>query len=151
MKAQFVNENIKFERGQDPKYSMGLGDWTIKRALLDQSSFQVGSMEYDAQKDWWDNGGIPKAFKNEIGYSGDPGDFVGFDEDYYIENELPEFVDEEEFYSDFKPVESKKSKPNTNNWGLFQWQKGNLPDGTIVYHYVDGMGSGFLTRRDWIK
>jgi len=25
MKAQFVNENIRFERGQDPKHSMGIG------------------------------------------------------------------------------------------------------------------------------
>ena len=27
MRAKFVNENISFERGQDPKSAMGIGEW----------------------------------------------------------------------------------------------------------------------------
>ena len=151
MRAQFVNENIRFERGQDPKYSMGIGDWSIKRALLDQNEVHPGDVEYDAQRDWWTNGGIPREFLTEVGYQGDPSEFIGFDEDYYMESELPEEIDADEFMEDFSPVESKKSRPNTNGWGTFQWLKGELPDGSVIYHYVDGMGSGFIARKDQLK
>lgn len=152
MKAQFVNENIRFERGKDPKTAMGIGDWSIKRALIDQSIVhQPGSLEYDASKEWWSEGGIPEEFQKEIGYSGDPNDIIGFDEEWYMENVLPEEIDADEFLYDFTPKGRKQSKPNSNNWGTFQWQRGTLPDGTIVYHYSDGLGSGFLTRREWLK
>ena len=38
MKAQFVNENVKFERGIDPKKAMGLGFVTV---ILDYHNFQL--------------------------------------------------------------------------------------------------------------
>lgn len=151
MKAQFVNENISFERGQDPKDALQIGEWGIKRALLNQEPYPVGSLEYDAQKDWWKNGGIPEEFKKEIGYSGDPNEYVGFDDDYYLETEVPEWVDPDEFHGNFTPIGGRKKVRNENGWGIFQWQKGQLPDGTVVYHYVDGMSSGYITRREWLK
>jgi len=151
MKAQFVNENIRFERGQDPKRTMGIGDWSIKRALLDQKDLQPGSMEYDAQKDWWDNGGIPDEFKKEIGYSGDPNEIVGFDLDYYVENELPESIDYDDFKNTFTDLDIVKRLPNKNGWETFIWRKGKLDDGSPAYYYVDGMGTGFLSRKEWLK
>ena len=155
MKAQFVYEKLGFERGQDPKDAMQLGHWGIKKALLAQPQSKVDTMEGDNEREWWETGGIPTQFKEEIGYNdSDPlafTDFVGFDEDYYMEEELPEWVDQDEFLGEFKPTGPKKAMPNTRGWGTFQYQRGGLPDGSIVYHYVDGMGSGFLTRRDWLK
>jgi hypothetical protein len=151
MRAQFVNENIRFERGQDPKDSMEIGHWSIKRALLDQPPLIPGTMEADAAKEWWKKGGIPPGFKKEIGYSENWEDFISFDEDYYLENEVPEWVDYDEFHGEFHPIGPRKNEPNTRGRGLFQWQRGKLPDGTIVYHYQDGMGSGYIARRDQIK
>lgn len=151
MRAKTVN----FKRGRDPKDALQIGHWGIKRALLDQPPIKADTMEGDASRSWWETGGIPPQFKEEMGYDkNDPlsfTDFVGFDEDWYTENELPDWVDPEEFQEDFNPIGPKKSAPNTNGWGLFQYQRGKLPDGTIVYHYIDGMGSGYITRKDWLK
>jgi len=155
MKAKKVFENIEFERGKDPKDALQIGHWSIKRALLDQPEAKVDTMEGDAQRDWWENGGIPEEFKYELEYNeSDPlsfTDFVGFDEDWYVENELPDWVDKDRFLNGFTPIERKRSRPNTNGWGTFQWQRGKLLDGTVVYHYIDGMGSGFITRKEWLK
>ena len=145
----------KFVRGQDPKDAMQIGHWGIKRALVNQSPVKVDTMEGDAQRDWWENGGIPPTFKHAMGYRDDDPlsftDFIGFDDDYYLENETPDWVDPDEFHSGFTLIGPQKKEPNTNGWGTFIWQKGKLYDGTIVYHYQDGMGSGYITRKDWLK
>ena len=155
MKAQKIFENIEFERGRDPKDAMQIGHWGIKRALLDQPPVTADSDMGDAMRNWWENGGIPEEFKEEMDYNdSDPlafTDFVGFDDDYYLETEAPDWVDYDDFHSDFMPTARRKNKPNTNGWGRFDWQFGELPDGTKVIKYMDGMNSGYLTKKEWLK
>jgi len=155
MRAKKVFENTQFQRGQDPYDALNIGHFGIKRALLSQGFPKVDSMEGDAQRDWFKNGGCPDDFLEEIEYnSSDPlafTDYAGFDEDYYIENELPEEIDSDEFLAEFEPVGSKRRQANKNKWGTFEWQEGRLPDGTRVYRYVDGMNSGFIAHKDWLK
>jgi len=155
MRAKSVFEKLKFERGGDIYDKIGIGHHGIKKALLSQGFPKADSMEGDAQRNWFENGGIPFEFLEEIDYnSEDPlafTDYATFDEDWYIEQELPEHVDPEEFLGEFTPLSSKMRMPNRNKWGMFQWQKGKLPDGTKVYHYEDGMNSGFLVKKDWLK
>ena len=155
MKAQFVNENIKFERGKDPKDAMGIGHWDIKRALLSQKPTKVDTIEGDAARDWWESGGIPKEFKKEIGYNRkDPlsfTDFIGFDDDYYLESEAPDWVDYDEFHAGFTPTGPRNKIRNENGHGTFSWQRGELYDGSRVYHYQDAMHSGYLSKKEWLK
>ena len=151
MRAKTVN----FDRSGTPYEKLGIGHYGIKRALLSQPKAEVDTIEGDASRDWFEKGGLPDEFKEEIDYSdGDPlafTDYIGFDEDYFIENELPEHIDSDEFLGEFKPTGSKKNSRNKNGWGTFQWQWGILPDGTKLVHYIDGLNSGFLAHKDWLK
>ena len=149
MRAKFVNETQDFERGKNPKDALKIGHWGIKRALLNQDPVEADTMEGDAQRDWWERGpiSVPIITPRILSFT----DFIGFDDDYYLENETPDWVDPDEFHSGFTLIGPQKKEPNTNGWGTFIWQKGKLYDGTIVYHYIDGMGSGYITRKDWLK
>jgi len=155
MRAKRVFENVKFQREGDIYDTLGIGHHGIKKAILSQGFPKVDTMEGDASRDWFKNGGIPAEFLEEIDYNpADPlafTDYAGFDEDWYIENKLPDHVDPEEFLAEFQPTGPKRQMSNTNKWGAFQWQEGRLPDGTRIYHYVDGMNSGFIVRKDWLK
>jgi hypothetical protein len=155
MRAKKVFETANFKRGGDIYDTLGIGHHGIKKAILLQGFPEVDSMEGDSSREWFQNGGIPPDFLEEIEYNpSDPlsfTDYAGFDEDWYIENELSEHVDSEEFLAEFQPVGPKKRQANTNKWGTFIWQEGRLPDGTRVYHYQDGMNSGFLSKREWLK
>lgn len=155
MRAKKVFETAKFQRGGDIYDTLGIGHHGIKKAILSQGFPEVDSMEGDSSREWFQKGGLPPDFLEEIEYSpSDPlafTDYAGFDEDWYIENELPDHVDPEEFLAEFQPVGPKKRQANTNKWGTFIWQEGRLPDGTRVYHYQDGMNSGFLSKKEWLK
>ena len=155
MRAKKVYESISFERGKDPFDALELGRHGIKRALLSKGFPKVDTLEGDTMRGWFDIGGLPDEFLEDIEYNiKDPlsfTDYASFDEDYYINNELPDDEDPEEFLKEFKPIGSSKSRPNKNRWGVFKWQEGVLYDGTKVFHYMDGMNSGFITKKDWIK
>jgi len=155
MRAKKVFETAKFQRGGDIYDTLGIGHHGIKKAILSQGFPEVDSMEGDSSREWFQKGGLPPDFLEEIEYNpSDPlafTDYAGFDEDWYIENELPEHVDSEEFLAEFQPVGPKKRQANTNKWGTFIWQEGKLPDGTRVFHYQDGMASGFLSKKEWLK
>lgn len=155
MRAKKVFETAKFQRGGDIYDTLGIGHHGIKKAILSQGFPEVNSMEGDSQRDWLEKGGLPLEFLEDIEYdSKDPlafTNYAGFDEDWYIENELPDHVDPDEFLDEFEPVGIKRSMSNTNKWGLFKWQEGRLPDGTKIYHYEDGMNSGFLVKKEWLK
>jgi hypothetical protein len=155
MRAKRVFENTEFRRDGNAYDKLGIGHHGIKKAILSQGFPEIDSMEGDSSREWFQNGGLPEEFLEEIDYNpSDPlafTDYTGFDEDWYIENELPDHVDPEEFLEEFKSIGQIKKVSNRNAWGAFQWQEGRLPDGTRIYRYVDGMNSGFLVKKDWLK
>jgi len=155
MRAKKVFESISFERGQDPYDALQIGHFGIKRALLSQGQPKVDSMEGDSMREWLQ--GLPEELHEVLDYDPyDPlafTDYYGFDEDWYIENELPEEVDPEEFQADFSPEGSKKTLQRnlSQHRTSVTYQIGRLPDGSKVVHYIDGMGSGYIAHKDWLK
>jgi hypothetical protein len=145
MRAQTVN----FNREGTPYDKLGIGHHGIKRALLN-SPIVVDSMEGDSMIEWIQNSYMPKEFLEDLEYNqSDPlafTDYLVFDEDWYLENEVGEEVDYDEFQADFKPSGQRKSFGKG-----FSYQKGNLPDGSKVIHYIDGLGSGYIAHKDWLK
>ena len=144
MRAQTVN----FNREGTPYDKLRIGHHGIKRALL-ANPVIADSMGGDAMRDWL-NGYLPEKFIEAIDYDqSDPlafTDYLAFDEDWYLENEVGEEVDYDEFQEDFKPSGLTKSFGNG-----FSFQNGNLPDGSKVIHYIDGLGSGYIAKKDWLK
>ncbi len=149
MRAKFVNENINFNREGTPFEKLGIGHHGIKKALL-SSPIIVDTMEGDATREWFEKNYFPEEFMEALDYNiSDPlafTDYYAFDEDYYLENEVGEEVDYDEFQADFKPTGEKRNFPKS-----FQFQEGVLPDGTKVIHYIDGLGSGYMAKKDWLK
>lgn len=148
MRAQTVSENLNFNREGTPYEKLGIGHHGIKKALV-ANPITVDSMEGDAMRDWL-NGYLPEEFLKELDYDqSDPlafTDYLAFDEDWYLENEVGDEVDYDEFQADFK-----SSNPRKTFGKGFGYQKGSLPDGTKVLHYIDGLGSGYIAKKDWLK
>jgi len=157
MRAKKVYENISFERGQDPYDALQIGRHGIKRALISQGLPKVDSMEGDGMREWLKD--LPDEIQEVLDYNpSDPlafTDYYGFDEDYYIENELPDDVDIDEFQDDFSPIGPKKTVARGSGRSLHRttvtYQIGRLPDGSKVIRYLDGMGSGYIAHKDWLK
>jgi len=153
MRAKTVNENIEFKREGTPYEKMGIGHHGIKRALLN-NPIKADSMEGDAMRDW-----LPRVsdFWEAIDYNPDDPlsftDYYSFDEDYYLEEIAPEETDYDKFQEDFKATEKRitlKRNP-IKQVGSFSYQKGVLPDGSKVIHYIDGLGSGYIAKKEWLK
>jgi len=147
-------KTVDFNREGTPFEKLGIGHHGIKRALL-KNPVILDSIEGDGLRDWMNN--LPEKLKEVLEYEEDPlafTDYYGFDEDYYLENEAPE-VDYDEFHLDFNPIESKKSVQRDREEGMHrtsvQYQIGKLPDGSKVIHYWDGMGSGYIAKKDWLR
>ena len=147
MRAKLVEESIKFKREGTPYEKLNIGHHGIKRALLNNpikaDSMEGDAMRYGLEKD-------PLEFLKAIDFNySDPlafTDYYSFDEDWYLENEAPPEVDYDEFQADFKPTGDKYNFSRG-----FQYQEGILPDGSKVIHYIDGLGSGYIAKKEWLK
>lgn len=141
-------QNVNFNREGTPFEKLGIGRHGIKRALLD-NPIKLDTMEGDGMRDWL-NGSLPEDFLETIEYNqSDPlsfTDYLIFDVDYYLENEAPEEVDYDEFRNDFTPTGKRINFPKG-----FQYQEGVLPDGSKVIYFIDGLGSGYMARKEWLK
>jgi hypothetical protein len=152
MRAKTVN----FDRSGDPLTKMGIGHFGIKRALLDNPVI-LDSPYGDAAREWMNE--LPVEIQEALDYNpSDPlafTDYFGFDEDYYLENEVPESVDTDEFQAEFRSISRKKtvqrSAVKSMHRTSVQYEIGKLPDGSKVIRYVDGMGSGYIAKKDWLK
>ena len=150
MKAKSIN----FNREGNPYDKIGIGRGTmgIKKALLENPPPEVDSMEWDGSREWFEKS-CPKEFLEDIDYVESdplsPGDYYGFDDDYYLE-ENEDDIDPDEFHEDFESTGRRKSKPSPAG-GTFFWQEGELPDGTKVVKYSVGLTSGYIAHQDWIN
>jgi hypothetical protein len=148
MRALRIFEKLDFKRGQDPKRAMKIGHKGILKALLDNPPPEVDSFEFDATRDWMN--GLSNEIKELIEYSDkDPlavRDYYGFDEDSYIESIEDESIDHDSLDRDFKSLGIIAKGKNEAKFSL-----GKLPDGTKVAKYWDGMGSGYIAHKNWIK
>jgi hypothetical protein len=148
-------KTINFNREGTPYEKLGIGRHGIKRALLNNPTV-LDSPQADGLRDWINN--LPEEIQEVLNYDPiDPlafTDYLGFDEDYYLENEAPE-VDYDEFHADFSPTQSKKSATRNIDKSMHrtsvQYQIGKLPDGSKVMHYSDGMGSGYIAHKKWLN
>ena len=52
MRAKFVNENISFERGQDPKSAMGIGEWAHGYKIDKYPDFDDWDQGANSLLDW---------------------------------------------------------------------------------------------------
>ena len=141
MRAKTVN----FDRDASPYEKLGLGRHTIKKALL-QHPITADSMEGDAMRDWFRES--PEIWSWLDYNTGDPlafTDYYSFDEDWHLENEAPESTDYDKFQEDFK------SGGRGIKAGRITLDIGKLPDGSKVIHYIDGLGSGYIAKKDWLK
>ena len=149
MRAQTVN----FERTGTPYEKLGIGRHSIRRALLNNPT-TVDSMHGDWTRGWFEND-LPEAFLEDLEYEhSDPlafTDYYSFDDDYYLETEIPDQEDYDDFYSDFKGTGPVISLPRKSGGGVVYWQPGVLPDGSKVIKYSDGMSSGYIAKKDWLK
>ena len=155
MIALKIYEVQKFEREGTPFEKLKIGHRGIKRALLDNPTI-VDSYVGDANREWINN--IPREMQKDLDYNpSDPlafSDYYSFADDYYLENEAPEDIDSEEFHADFKPTSIMKTVKRTKGTSIhtyIHYQIGKLPDGSKVIKYLDGMGSGYIAKKDWLK
>lgn len=145
---------INFNRQGNPYDKIGIGRGTmgIKKALLENPPPEVDSMEWDASREWFEKS-CPTEFLEDIDYVESdplsPGDYYGFDDDYYLE-ENEDDIDPDEFHNDFEATGPMKSRPSPAG-GTFFWQEGELPDGTKVVKYSVGLTSGYIAHEDWIN
>ena len=143
MRAQTVNYN----REGSPYDKLGIGRHGIRHALL-SSSAKIDSQEADGQRRWLEeshpdiqellefNPDDPLAFT----------DYYGFDDDWYLEEIAPEWVDYDEFHNDWYYT-------GPDAWGKHgaHFKMGKLQDGSKVAYYQEGLGSGYIAKKEWLK
>ena len=150
MKAQFISENLNFERGQKPYDSMGIGkyrDQLIKTALR--------TNPHSAEDDWsreWLESKLNTNLAEELEHNKyDPlshTDISSFELDYWIEIHPSPEIDIDDFMAEFMPVGNRR-RPSVS--GGLNLQPGILPDGSKVIYFEGGLTSGFAARNEWLK
>ncbi len=135
------NEEVRFERGKDPKEAMGLG-LQLKRALYKNPV----EIEHDQYRYWLENEPVlAKALEYD---KDDPlafTDFYGFDADWYSEEaDIEQDVWEREFKATGPKIMATRS-------GGISVQPGELLDGSKVIYYWGGLVDGWMSRKDWLR
>jgi hypothetical protein len=151
MIVKIVRESLNFKKGGDPYDTLQIGKFGLRRALLSQEIPKEDITGQYPMKLWMDK--LPARFRIDLEYDrNSPDDFknyTGLDEDYYLENELPEGVNEDEFRNEWKPSSPKKTD-NSKGFPII-WGEGKINGGFKVIKYEYGMGSGYLAKREWLK
>ena len=148
MKAQFVSENIKFQRGEDPRATMRIGKHASKllKALLD--SPLDDKMLKDSHTDWMGEQ-TPEVW-NLLDWdpkNPDPENYYAFDADYYLENEAEEGLELEDFEAELEERGWGGMVKGRLNSKFF---KGGIKNGPPIVRFYDGMSDGFILKKDWL-
>lgn len=141
-----VRESINFQRGIDPKHAMGIGHSGIMKAFI--KTMNDSNEDYNEwQKEWLDVQGHDVHVL--LGYNGNNiKDIIGFDEDSYIDDaqQNGEEIDYDEFQNEWIQDYGQDKIQGLNS----SWYIGQV-DGYQVIRYLDGMGSGYVMNRNWLK
>jgi hypothetical protein len=134
MKAQFVYENINFERGQDPKKALGLGKIPIVQVVkFNKPTGSTGYFDWytklffeDLYRDTEKNGGVIPKLYNSIGFKTEDnrilflrdllGKSVGQNDNVYQIPSHSEFQPEGKmYYSDINQISRDPNPDIVNN------------------------------------
>jgi hypothetical protein len=148
MKAKYIFENIRFDRGGEPFKKLGIGKYAKGniRSALEYDN------EHELEDDWtveWLKDNPTLAGVLEFNFS-DPLEItriMGFELDNYMENVAEDDLDEEDFMNEFTSIQTHRPGKS----GELKATEGVLPDGSKVIFYQGGLVSGFITRKEWLK